>query len=211
MKKIIMTVVAAVMVAMSAQAQIPAEVKDVMDKCRKAMNPSAGIQYNMDIRTKMGPVTLLSMNVTAGIKGGKSKRVSTSKSLGIEIKSESGFDGTQEWKAEEDTVIITKTSRQKKDGQDLNLNWDNLYRKAKMKLKGDNYIIEFSDPIDKELTEAKKMTVIIAKKDYHFCELSSKVGSAKMVITISNIKIGLNDDYFKLDLSKYPNAVVIRK
>ena len=41
-------------------------------------------------------------------------------------------------------------------------------------------------------------------------EIRSSARGAKVTMTITKVRVGLKDSYFKLDLSKYPNAVVIR-
>lgn len=210
MKKALVMAVAVVMAAMGLQAQIPAEVTNVMNKCRAAMNNPAGLEYVMDMKSSMGPVKLLDMNIVNGSKGEKSKSIITMKVLGQEIIMEAGFDGTQEWDADQDTVIITKTTKRKKDKTDLQLEPDKKYRKARMKEKDDFYEIVFTDPIDRQ-NEAKKITAKVSKKNYYIREIKSGARGATVNMTISKIRIGLKDDYFKLDLGKYPNAVVVKK
>ena len=46
--------------------------------------------------------------------------------------------------------------------------------------------------------------------DYIMREVRSGARGAKVTMTITKVRVGLKDSYFKLDLSKYPNAVVIR-
>lgn len=210
MKKILLMAVAAIMVAMSVQAQVPAEVKDVMSKCRKAMSNPAGMEYQMDIKSYMGPVKLTTMHLQIGSKGVKEKNIVTMSVLGQEITMESGFDGTQEWKADEDTVVITKTTKKSNAESDLRLGLDSQYKKARMKVKDDCYEIVFTEPIDPK-DEAKKVTVKVDKKTYYIRELKTGARGATVDMVVSKIRIGLKDDYFKLNLSKYPTAVVVRK
>ena len=51
----------------------------------------------------------------------------------------------------------------------------------------------------------------IDKDKYYFREMKTKVKGVSMTMRMTKIKIGVSDDVFKLDLKKYPNAVVVRK
>ena len=42
-------------------------------------------------------------------------------------------------------------------------------------------------------------------------EMKMSMKGAKATITINKVRFGLKDDYFNLDLSKYPKAKVIRE
>jgi len=79
-----------------------------------------------------------------------------------------------------------------------------------MKNKGDYYEITFSDPVDKK-SEAKKITVKISTKTYRLIEMKTSARGANVVMTFNNYRIGLKDDYFKVNLNQYPKAAVIRK
>lgn len=79
-----------------------------------------------------------------------------------------------------------------------------------MKHKDGYYEITFSEPKDKK-KEAKSMTVKIAEKNYVIREMHTSTRGARMTMNITKIRIGLKENYFKLDLTKYPNAVIIRK
>ena len=78
-----------------------------------------------------------------------------------------------------------------------------------MELSGKYYVITFREPIDKE--DPKKATVKIDKDNYYIRELSSRFGAMKMTLTINRVKVGVSDAVFKLDTSKYPGAVIVRK
>ena len=81
---------------LSVQAQIPAEVTDMMRKCKDNMTHASGIE--MDTKIHMS-VTLMSvdMNFTVMTKGSKLLMKTSMKKLGNDIRSESGFDGEQAW------------------------------------------------------------------------------------------------------------------
>lgn len=202
-------------VCIFANAQIPADVMNVMNKCSEKMNNPAG--YELDFKLHAG-MLVFSMNGTVKIysKGEKSYHVMTMKVLGKELKEESGFDGVQEWKykqsiksSEPDSLIITKVSKKGKGDYDIDLDIHKDYKTAKMKVKGDYYEITFSNPKDKE--SPKQTLMKINKNNYYFHEMSVKEKGLTVRMTATKIKFGVNDDMFKLDLKKYPKAKVIRK
>jgi hypothetical protein len=197
----------------SAQAQIPAEVTDVMEKCRAAMTNPTGLEYEMDMKAGMGPVAM-KMHFVVANKGNLNRTTVTTKVLGMEVITESGFDGTDTWEVNHaskgDTITITHGNLQKKSDDNLSLELDKKYNKAKMKHKDGYYEITFSEPKDKK-NEAKSMTVKIAEKNYVIREMHTSARGARMTMNITKIRVGLKDNYFKLDLTKYPNAVIIRK
>ena len=192
-----------------AQAQIPSEVTDVMNRCRAAMTNVAGLEYEMDMKAGMGPVAL-KMHFVSAKKGDLSRTRVVTKVLGMEITTESGFDGTNTWEVKDDTITITRGNTMKKGKEEMNLALDKQYRKAKMKQKDGFYEITFTEPKDSSV-EAKSVTVKVSDKNYVLRELRSGARGAKLTMTVTKIHVGLHDNYFKLDLSKYPNAVVIKK
>ena len=203
------------MTAIGMQAQIPAEVVEVMRKCDEKMKNPKGLEMDMDIHMKY---LVFSMNGTVKCyqKGDKNKEITTMKVLGKEVKQESGFDGTQEWefkpaegKNGKDSLIITTTNQKSKSDNDINFDMDKDYKKATMKLKGANYEITFSEPISKD--SPKKTTIKINKDTYYFYEMSFKESGATVRMTVKKIKIGADDKVFKFDPSQYPTAVVVRK
>ena len=196
----------------SAEAQIPAEVTKVMNKCRAAMVNPNGLEYEMDMKAGMGPLAM-KMHFVIADKGNLNRTAMTMKIMGIEVTTESGFDGTDTWEIEHssksDTITITPGDKRKKSKGDLSFDLDKQYRKAKMKLKDGYYEITFSEPTSKD-NEAKNVTVKISEKTYIMREVRSGARGAKVTMNITKVRVGLKDSYFKLDLSKYPNAVVIR-
>lgn len=212
MKKLLLTLLLALGMA-SVHAQIPAEVTTVMDKCRQTFANANGLEYTMDMKTKLGPVTVMDMRFVIANKGDLSRTKMTAAVLDKEVTTESGFDGKEAWEIKHskghDTIVFSQ--KKKDDGvSELNLNLDKEYRTAKMKNKGDYYEITFSDPVDKK-SEAKKITVKISTKTYCLIEMKTSARGANVVMTFNKYRIGLKDDYFKVNLSQYPKAVVIRK
>lgn len=195
-----------------AQAQIPADVTDVMNRCRAAMTNPSGLEYEMDIKTGMGPLTM-KMHIVSAEKGNLHRTKLTMKIMGMDIVTESGFDGTNTWEVKHsdrsDTIIITSGDKNKNDDKELSLDLDKQYTKAKMKLKDGYYEITFTEPKDKS-SKVKSMTVKISEKNYTMRELKTTASGVKATMTITKIRVGLRDSYFKLDMSKYPDAVVVK-
>jgi hypothetical protein len=205
----------AMMTAINIHAQIPANIKQVLDKCDEKMSNPSGLVMDITLKMKM---LIFSGNGTMKwyMKGDKSFMVMTMKALGQEMREESGFDGLQEWqyttassKKEKDSLIITKTTVAKNNDYGINIDYEKSYKKAKMKEKGLYYEIDFSDRIDPELP--KKMSVKIAKDSYFLREISTSVSAAKVTMTVTKITKGCSDNWFKLDMNRYKNAVVVRK
>jgi outer membrane lipoprotein-sorting protein len=214
MKKLFLLVAAVLMTVAGVQAQIPAEVNEVMSKCRKAMANPNGLEYTMDMKSTMGPITLTNSRFVIGGKGDMTRMAMTMKVVGIEVTLETGYDGKETWvtecDGENDTIRITKGRKAKSENKGLDLDLAKGFQKAKMKLKDGYYEIDFSDPIDKN-SEIKKLTLMVSAKNYYIREMRTSTKGAKVTMTVSKIKVGLHDDYFKVDLGKYPNAVIIRE
>ncbi len=195
------------------QAQIPAEVTEVMDKCRTAMSNPSGLEYEMDMKAGMGPVAL-KMHFVIASKGDLYRTSMTTKILSMTVNQESGFDGTNTWEIKHstkgDTIIFTRGNTIAESEGALDLDLDKQYHKAKMKNKDGYYEITFSDPKDKT-SEIKRISVKISEKNYAMREIRSGARGAKVTMTITKIRVGLKDSHFKLDLTKHPDAVVIRK
>ena len=207
--------VVALMTAMSAHAQFPANVKDVLKKCDDQMNNPSGLVLDGTVKIK---ILMFSGSGTMKwyMKGDKSFSVMNMKILGQELREEEGFDGQQEWefesattKKERDTLIITKTTAAKKNDYGMNMDYEKSYKTAKMKEKGLYYEIEFSNRIDPELP--KKMLIKIAKDKYYLREIQTSVSSAKFTMTVTKVTRGCSDSWFKLDMNRYKNAVVVRR
>lgn len=197
----------------AAQAQIPADVVDVMSRCRTAMTNPAGLEYEMDIKTGMGPLSM-KMHIVSAEKGNLHRMKLTMKFMGVDIVSESGFDGTNTWEVKQsdprDTITITSGDKSKKGDKELSFDLDKQYNKAKMKLKDGYYEITFSEPKDKS-SKVKSVTVKISEKNYTMRELKTTASGVKATMTVTKIRVGLKDNYFKLHMSKYPDAVVIKE
>ena len=215
MKKTLLIAVSAIMTAMSVQAQIPAEVKDILEKCAEKNHHSGG--YELDMKLHVGAV-IASMNGTMKMcmKGEKSFSVIQMKVNGNEIYTEWGFDGTQTLRysktaddEERDTLTITKGALKKKDKFAIDMGLDMKYKKAKLKTTDKHYEITFTEPLNKETP--KKSIIRIDKNKYLLHEYETKVSIASVKMTVTRIKYGVSDNMFVLDPKKYPNAVVVRK
>ena len=215
MKKFLIMVAVALMTAISANAQFPANIKAVLDKCDEKMDTPSGLVMDITLKMKM-LVFSGSGTMKWYMKGDKSFMTMNMKAMGQEMKEEAGFDGQQEWeyhtsmsKKEKDSLIITKTSVAKANDYGMNIDYEKSYKKAKMKEKGLYYEIDFSDRIDPELP--KKMSVKIAKDTYYLREVSTSVSVAKVTMTVTKVTKGCSDNWFKIDMNRYKNAVVVRK
>lgn len=213
MKKMLMLLL--VMTSIALQAQIPAQVKDILQKCSDKMDNPAGIE--MDLKLHLGMV-VMSFNGSIKMceKGDKSFSIVSVKAMGKEMYTEQGYDGTQEWeftkatgKEERDSLIITKKTKKSKGEYDVDLDFDKEYSKAKLKETSKFWEITFTEPKDKDAP--KKTTVKIVKNTYMLHEIEAKQSIATMRMTVTKMKVGVSDDVFKLDMQKFPNAVVVRK
>ena len=198
--------------AACAWAQIPAEVTDVMNRCRAAMNNTTGLEYEADMKAGMGPLSM-KMHFVIANKGKLNRTYFSMKVLGEDVVVESGFDGTDTWEIKQsskgDTIIFTHGNTRNKSKGDLDLDLDHKYNKAKMKLNDGYYEITFSDPKDKA-NEAKRVTVKIAAQNFTMREVRTSARGASVTMTVTKIHVGLKDSHFQADLSKYPNAVIIK-
>lgn len=139
--------------------------------------------------------------------------------MGKGIKYEMGFDGEQKWKytsgiseKKKDTLEIAKTKDAKND-YSVKTDYDKEYKKAKMKEVGRYYEITFSSPMKKDVP--KKASIKIDKESYLLREFSvdEDMGgfTGKVTLTIMKITKGCSDNWFKLDMNRYKNAVVVRR
>lgn len=195
------------------RAQIPAEVTDVMNRCRAAMNNATGLEYEADVKAGIGPLAM-KMHFVIANKGELNRTCLSMKVLGEEVAVESGFDGTDTWEIKQsskgDTIVFTHGNTRKKSKGDLDLDLDRKYNKAKMKLNDGCYEITFSNPKDKA-NEAKRVTVRISATNHTMREVRTSARGATVTMTVTKIHVGLKDSHFKPDLSKHPDAVVVRK
>ena len=218
MKRILVMVVAAMMVAVNVNAQIDRQVIEVLKKSQEKMSSPLGTEIEMTVDVTL-MVKLSAMKMKALEKNNKLKVIMESKMFGEELMVETGFDGQQEWnymhrkgegnKAKRDTLTITKTTKKPKNENAIDFGIYKNYKTAKMKLDGQYYEITFTKPVKKD--SPSKVVMKIDKDKYYFREMTTKVKGTTMTMKLNKIKIGVSDDVFKLDLNKYPNAVVVRK
>ena len=211
-------VVAAMMVAVNVNAQIDSQVIEVLKKSQEKMSSPLGTEIEMTVDVTL-MVKLSAMKMKALEKNNKLRVIMESKMFGEELMVETGFDGQQEWnymhrkgegsKAKRDTLTITKTTKKPKNENAIDFGIYKNYKTAKMKLDGQYYEITFTKPVKKD--SPSKVVMKIDKDKYYFREMTTKVKGTKMTMKLNKIKIGVSDDVFKLDLKKYPNAVVVRK
>ena len=218
MKRILVMVVAAMMVAVNVNAQIDSQVIEVLKKSQEKMSSPLGTEIEMTVDVTL-MVKLSAMKMKALEKNNKLRVIMESKMFGEELMVETGFDGQQEWnymhrkgegsKAKRDTLTITKTTKKPKNENAIDFGIYKNYKTAKMKLDGQYYEITFTKPVKKD--SPSKVVMKIDKDKYYFREMTTKVKGTTMTMKLNKIKIGVSDDVFKLDLKKYPNAVVVRK
>ena len=204
---------------MTALAQIDPQVTEIMRKCEKVMSNPAGLEMTMSIEARM-VIKLSGITATVSEKNGKSKASMVMKVLGREVKTEEGFDGTQEWsyrhidlkkkgKEVKDTLTIKKTAKKSESDYDIDFSVDKEYKTATVKVSGRYYELTFTNPIKKD--DPKKMVVKIDKDKYYFREMKAKQSGVSMTMTVTKIKFGVSDDVFKFDPKNYPNAIIVRK
>ena len=213
-----MIAVAAMMAAVMIHAQIDPQVIEVLKKSQEKMSNPHGTEIEMTIDVTL-MVKLTGMKIKCSEKNNKIRLFMESKVMGQELTVETGFDGQQEWqyihrkdeddKAKRDTLTIIKTTQKPKNEHSVNFGIYKEYKTAKIKLNGQYYEITLTKPVKKD--SPSKVVMLIDKDKYYFREMKTKVNGATMTMQLTKIKIGVSDDVFKLDLKKYPNAVVVRK
>ena len=218
MKRIFMLVVTAMMATVMIHAQIDPQVIEVLKKSQEKMSNSHGTEIEMTIDVTL-MVKLTGMKIKCSEKNNKIRLFMESKVMGQELTVETGFDGQQEWqyihrkdeddKAKRDTLTIIKTTQKPKNEHSVDFGIYKEYKTAKIKLNGQYYEITLTKPVKKD--SPSKVVMLIDKDKYYFREMKTKVNGATMTMQLTKIKIGVSDDVFKLDLKKYPNAVVVRK
>ena len=218
MKRILMIAVAAMMAAVMIHAQIDPQVIEVLKKSQEKMSNPHGTEIEMTIDVTL-MVKLTGMKIKCSEKNNKIRLFMESKVMGQELTVETGFDGQQEWqyihrkdeddKAKRDTLTIIKTTQKPTHEHSVDFGIYKEYKTAKIKLNGQYYEITLTKPVKKD--SPSKVVMLIDKDKYYFREMKTKVNGATMTMQLTKIKIGVSDDVFKLDLKKYPNAVVVRK
>ena len=213
MKQFLLAAILILCGPLSASAQIPAEVTEVLRQCSKAMNNPQGLEYHMEIKAKMAMLPVCDGEITIATKGNKNKTVLSVSILGQDINGEGGYDGENEWKYVEglkgDTIYVTKTDKKSKGEYDINLELDSEYQTATMKTSGNYYVIDFTEPRDE--AAPKKVTMKINNKNYYFREVRTSKSGATITMTLTNVKVGVPDETFIFDPERYPKAVVVRK
>ena len=218
MKRILMIAVAAMMAAVMIHAQIDPQVIEVLKKSQEKMSNPHGTEIELTIDVTL-MVKLTGMKIKCSEKNNKIRLFMESKVMGQELTVETGFDGQQEWryihrkdeddKAKRDTLTIIKTTQKPKNENSVDFGIYKEYKTGKIKLNGRYYEITLTKPIKKD--SPSKVVMKIDKDKYYFREMKTKVKGVTMTMTLTKIKIGVSDDVFKLDLKKYPNAVIVRK
>jgi hypothetical protein len=213
-----MMAVAAMMATVMIHAQIDPQVIEVLKKSQDKMSSPHGTEIEMTIDVTL-MVKLTGMTIKCSEKNNKMRMFVESKVMGQELMVETGFDGQQEWryihrkdednKAKRDTLTIIKTTQKPKNENSVDFGIYKEYKTAKMKLDGKYYEITLSKPVKKD--SPSKVVMLIDKDKYYFREMKTKVKGVTMTMRLKKIKIGVSDDVFKLDINKYPNAVVVRK
>ena len=210
--------VAAMMATVMIHAQIDPQVIEVLKKSQEKMSNSHGTEIEMTIDVTL-MVKLTGMKIKCSEKNNKIRLFMESKVMGQELTVETGFDGQQEWqyihrkdeddKAKRDTLTIIKTTQKPKNEHSVDFGIYKEYKTAKIKLNGQYYEITLTKPVKKD--SPSKVVMLIDKDKYYFREMKTKVKGTTMTMRLTKIKIGVSDDVFKLDLKKYPNAVIVRK
>ena len=207
------------LLALSVQAQISAEVKDILKKCNESSHQSGHQGSGTLIDTNIHISALIaSMNGTMKTyrKGDKSLTIVKMKGMGQEAYTEKGFDGKTGWEyqktseeGERDTLVIMNNAKPKKDKFDLGTGIESDYKKASLKQTAKFYEIIFTNPKDKDMP--KKTIMRIVKDTYRLHQIEAKISIATAKITVTKITIGVNDNIFVFNPNKYPNAVVVRR
>ena len=221
MEMFLVMAVVAMMAATNVNAQIPSQVIEVLKKSQEKMSSPLGTEIEMTIEVSL-MVKLSAMKFKSYEKNNKMRLFMDSKMFGEEIMVETGFDGQQEWeymhhknndegkaKAKRDTLTIIKTTKKPKNEHSVDFDIYKNYKAAKMKLDGQYYEITFTKPVKKD--SPSKVVMKIDKDKYYFYEMTTRVKGTSMTMRLKKLKIGVSDEVFKLDLKKYPNAVVVRK
>ena len=197
------------------QAQVPQEVSKILAACSKKMANPSGMEFEMKVSAGVA-IAKMNMNMKMFTKGEKMLSQISTKILGREIYSESGYDGVKLWKYKKaakkdavDTLVISKPTKKPKGDYEIDFDLDKEYRTATLKTKGDFYEITFINPKDKDLP--KRAVMLINKKNGYFQEFSTKESGMTMKMTMQRIKIGVSDQVFKFDPKKYAGAKIVRK
>ena len=220
MKKIILMFVVIMMTTMSALAQFPNHVREVMKKCDAKMatyNDGTGVVLDGTLKMKASVLSLKG-TMKSYVKDSKYFNILSMNAMGKEmLKMEMGFDGEQQWvytvsDGSKDSLEITKTKAAKNE-YGMKSDYDKEYSKAKMKEVGRYYEISFSGPKKKDIP--KKAKIKVDKENYLLREYSVEqdlgMFTGTITITITKITKGCSNNWFKLDMNRYKKAAVSRR
>ena len=216
--KVLVVLVATMMAAVNVNAQIEPKVIEVLNKSQETISNPQGTEVDMTVDVTM-VVKLTGMKIKTLEKNDKMRMYVESKVFGKELMVETGFDGQQEWdythrkddeaKARRDTLNIKKTTKKPANENAVDFEIYKNYKTGTIKPDGKNYEITLTKPVKKNLPS--KVVLLVDKEKYYFREMKTKTKGATITMRMTKMKIGVSDDAFKLDLKKYPNAVVVRK
>ena len=217
--KTLVILVVTMMATANINAQMAPKVIEVLKKSQEAISNPQGTEVDMTVDVTM-VVKLTGMKIKTFEKNNKMRMYTESKLLGKEMVVETGFDGQQEWdythfkndedtKARRDTLTIKKTTKKPKYENTVDFEMYKNYKTGTIKLDGQNYEITLTKPVKEKLPT--KVVMLVDRDKYYFRQMKTKTKGVSMTMRMTKIKIGVSDDAFKLDLKKYPNAVVVRK
>ena len=191
---------------MPLRAQIPADVKPILDKVEEWFDDKEGIDVNMT-----GKVLTAKVTTRSRTKGDKALVSMSITMMGKTLEMQIGCDGKQTWTydPQEGTLTIEKDTELKKNDNSVDLKLVSEYKKAKMKTTDNAYEITLTEPKDKE--NPSKMVLTARRSDCRPMEMTMGSGLKKLTFTIVSIKKGVPDNVFVLDTSKYPNVKIVKK
>ena len=191
---------------MPLRAQIPADVKPILDKVEEWFDDKEGIDVNMTGKVLTAKVTTRSRS-----KGDKALVSMNMTMMGKTVEMQMGCDGKQTWtySPAEGTLTIEKADKLKKNDNSVDMKLVSEYKKAKMKTTDNAYEIILTEPKDKE--NPSKMVLTARRSDCRPMEMTMGSGLKKLTFTIVSIKKGVPDNVFVLDTSKFPNVKIVRK
>ena len=188
------------------RAQIPDDVKPILNKVEDWLDDPQGIDINMTVK-----VMVMKVKMRTRSKGDKMLMTMTTTMFGKTMTMEEGYDGKQSWEYDSTKELLTIDSSpdEVKNDNDFDLAMVSMYNKAKMKTTDNAYEITLTSPKDKEVPD--KLVVKARRSDCRPTEMAFGSGMKKATITIESIKKGVADSVFEFDTKKYPNAKVVRK
>ncbi len=196
------------------RAQIPAEVLDILEECEKKLSNPAGLEMEIKLRGGTGESSMNGI-ITSFTKGDKSFNCLVMKSGDKEVTTETGYDGVQEWRytnassTEADTLYISKAKTKPHEEYGFDMGIHKAYQAAKLMERNGRHEIVLTQPKDKDMPP--RVLFKINKGTYYPYEMLTKQHGVNVRLTLTKVKVGVDDTIFQLDLKRYPNAVVVRK